>query len=53
MRQHASFVAPDIVMAVGRLGHGTNSGRSAGSTVGHDAKLTVDSLSHAGNAETE
>ena len=45
--------AHDIVMAVWRLGHGTNSGTSAGSTVRHDAKLMVDSLSHAGNAETE
>ena len=32
-------------MAVWRLDHVTNSGRSAGSTVRHDAKLTVDSLS--------
>ena len=52
-RQHASSVAQDIVMAVWRLGHVTNSGKSAGSTVGHDAKLTVDSLSHADNAESE
>ena len=43
----------DVVMAVWRLGHITNSGRSAGGTVRHDAKLTVDSLSHAGNAEAE
>ena len=53
MRQHASSVAQDIVMAVWRLEHVTYSGRSAGSTVRHDAKLTVDSLSQAGNAETE
>ena len=53
MRRHASSVAQDVVMAVWRLGHITNSGRSAGSTVRHDAKLTVDSLSHAGNAEAE
>ena len=53
MRQHVSSVAQDIVMAVWRLDHVTNSGRSAGSTVRHDAKLTADSLSQAGNAETE
>ena len=53
MRQHASLVAQDIGMAVWRLDHVTNSGRSAGSTIRHDAKLTADSLSHAGNAETE
>ena len=53
MRQYASSVAQDIVMAVWRLDLVTNSGRSAGSTVRHDAKLTVDSLSHAGNAEAE
>ena len=52
LRQHASSVAQDIVMAAWRLGHGTNSCRSVGSTVRHDAKLTVDSLSHADNAET-
>ena len=53
VRQHASSVAQDIVMAVWRLEHVTHSGRSAGSTVRHDAKLTADSPSHAGNAETE
>ena len=53
MRQHASLVVQDIGMAVWRLDHVTNSGRSAGSTIRHDAKLTADSLSHAGNAETE
>ena len=52
-RQHASLVAQDIVMAAWRLDHVTNSGRSAGITVRHDARLTADSLSHAGNAETE
>ena len=46
----ARSVAHDIVMAVWRLGHGTNSGTSAGSTVRHDAKLTADSLRPAGNA---
>ena len=53
MRRHARPVAQDVVMAVWRLGHITNSGRSAGSTVRHDATLTVDSLTHAGNAEDE
>ena len=47
------MVAQDIVMAVWRLDHVTYSGRSAGSTVRHNAKLTADSLSHTGNAETE
>ena len=47
------MVAQDVGMAVWRLDHVTNSGRSAASTVRHDAKLTVDSLSHARNAETE
>ena len=47
------MVVQDIGMAVWRLDHVTNSGRSAGSTIRHDAKLTADSLSHAGNAETE
>ena len=53
MRQHASSVAQDIVMAVWRLDHVTYRGRSAGSTIGHDAKLTADLFSHAGNAEAE
>ena len=53
MRQHASSFAQDVVMAVWRLDHVANSGRSAGGTVRHDAKLTADSLSHAGNAESE
>ena len=53
LRRHARPVAQDVVMAVWRLGHITNSGRSAGSTVRHDAKRMVDSLSHAGNAEDE
>ena len=47
------MVAQDIGMAAWRLDHVTNSGSSAGSTVRHDTKLTADSLSHAGNAETE
>ena len=53
LRRHASSVAQYIVMAVWRLDHVTNSGRSAGSTVRHDATLTADSLSQAGNAEAE
>ena len=53
VRQHASSVAQDIIMAAWRLDHVANSGRSAGSTVRHDAKLTADTLSHAGNAESE
>ena len=53
MRRHARSVAQDVVMAAWRLDHVTNSGRSAGSTVRHDATLTVDSLTHAGNAEDE
>ena len=53
MRQHASSVAQDIVMAAWRLDHVTSSGRSAGSTDRHDAKLTGAPLSHAGNAEAE
>ena len=46
MRRHAGLVAQDIGMAVWRFGHVTNSCRSAGSTVRHDAKLKGDSLSH-------
>ena len=53
MRQHASSVAQDIIMAAWRLDHAATSGSSAGTPVSHDAKLTVDSLSQAGNAETE
>ena len=53
LRRHARSVAQDVGMAVWRLDHVTNSGRSAGSTVKHDVQLTVDSLSHAGNAEDE
>ena len=53
MRRHANSVAQDVVMAVWRLGHITNSGRSAGGTVRHDATLTVDAFTHAGNAESE
>ena len=53
VRRHARPVAQDVVMAVWRLGHFSSTGRSAGSAVSHDAKLTVDSLSHAGNAEAE
>ena len=53
MRQHARPVAQDIVMAVWRLGHVTNSGRTAGRTVGHEGKPPEAAVSHAGNAETE
>ena len=53
MRQHASLVAQHVGMAVPHVGHNIRSCRCVGSTVAHDAKLTVDSLSHAGNAEAE
>ena len=53
VRRHASSVAQHVGMAVRRPGHAPNRGRSAGSAVRHDAMLTVDSLSHAGNAEAE
>ena len=53
VRRHARPVAQDGVTAAWRLDHVTNSGRSAGSTVRHDAKLTGDSLSLAGNPEAE
>ena len=53
LRQHASSLAQDIVMAVWRLGHVTNSGRSVGCTVRHDPKLSQATLSHADNAESE
>ena len=53
MRRHASSVAQHVGMAVWRLDHVTNSGRSAGSTVRHDAKLSNATLSHTGNAESE
>ena len=53
VRRHASLVAQHVGMAVPHVGRDIRSCRSVGSTVGHDAKLTRDSLSHAGNAETE
>ena len=53
MRRHASLVAQDIVVAVPHITHDIRSCRSVGSTIRHDAMLTGDSLSHAGNAETE
>ena len=53
MRRHATFVAQDIVVAVPRFSRDTSSCRSVGSTIRHDAMLTADPLSHAGNAETE
>ena len=53
MRRHASSVAQDVGMAVPHVSHHVRSCRSVSSTVRHDAKLTADSLSHAGNAETE
>ena len=53
MRRHGTFVAQDVGMAVPRFSRDTRSCRSVGSTVGHDAMLTGDSLSHTGNAETE
>ena len=40
-------------MAVPHVGHNIRSCRSVASTVRHDAMLTADSLSHAGNAEAE
>ena len=49
----ARLLSTIVGMAAWRLDHVTSSGRSAGSTVRHDAKLTADSLSHAGNAEAE
>ena len=53
MRQHATAVAQHVGMVVWRLDHVANSCRSAGSTARPNAKLTLDSLSHAGNAEAE
>ena len=53
MRRHATSVAQHIVVAVPHVSHDTRSFRSGGNTVGHDAMLTGDSLSHAGNAESE
>ena len=53
MRQHASLVAQHVGMAVPHVSHDIRSCRSVGSTVRHDAKLTADSLSHAGNAEAD
>ena len=53
LRRHATVVAQHIVVAVWRLEHVTNSGGSAGSTVRHDATLTADSLSQAGNPAAE
>ena len=53
VRRHASSVAQHVGMAVWRLDHVTNSGRSAGSTVRHDAKLSRATLSHADNAESQ
>ena len=53
MIQHASSVAQDIVVTVAHVSHDIRSCSSVGDTVRHDAKLTADSLSHAGNAESE
>ena len=53
MRRHARSVAQHVGMAVPHVGHTIRSCRSVSSTVRHNAKLTVDSLSHAGNAEAE
>ena len=53
LRRHATCVAQHVGMAVPHVSHDIRSCSSAGSTVRHDAKLTADSLSHAGNAETE
>ena len=53
LRRHATVVAQDVGVAVWRLDHVTNRGSSAGSTAGHDAKLSRATLSHAGNAEAE
>ena len=53
LRRHATLLAQDIVMAVWQLDHVAHSGRSVGSTIRHDAMLTGDSLTLAGNAETE
>ena len=53
MRRHASSVAQHVGMAVPHVSHDIKSCRSVGRTVRHDAKLTGDSLSHAGIAETE
>ena len=53
MRRHATFVAQHVGMAVPHVSRDTRSCRSVGSTIRHDAMLTGDSLSHAGNAEAE
>ena len=50
LRRHATLVAQDVGMAVPHVSHDTRSCRSVGSTIRHDAMLTGDSLSHAGNA---
>ena len=47
------MVAQDNGMADPHVSHDTRSCRSVGSSGRHDAKLTADTLSHAGNAETE
>ena len=47
------MVAQHVGMAVPRVSRDTRSCRSVGSTIGHDAKPTRDSCSHAGNAESE
>ena len=53
LRRHATFVAKHVGMAVPRVSRDTSTCRSVGSTIRHDLMLTGDSLSHAGNAETE
>ena len=53
LRRHATFVAKHVGMAVPRVSRDTRSCRSVGSTIRHDLMLTGDSLSHAGNADTE
>ena len=52
-RLESKTMPRDVGIAVWRLEHITNSGRSDDSTARHDAMLTAASLSHAGNAETE
>ena len=53
LTQHARSVAQDDGMAAWRLDHVTNSCRTAGITVRHDAKLPHATLSHAHHAESE
>ena len=46
-------IALDVAVAVPRIKHDTSSGMTAGTTAGHDAKLSRAALSHTDTAQSE